>query len=82
MKILRHLLLANLVYVIYNKSNIGTYATTSHIDGVDVVDEWYFCSNENEFCNSIGKIRYGASGKYLYNMFSNGTYHLGAHVLV
>ena len=39
---------------------------------------WYFCSNENAFCNSKGKIRFGANGKYFYNRFPNGTFHYGA----
>jgi hypothetical protein len=78
MKILRLLILSNLINIINNNSNIVTFAISSPIDGAGVIDGWYFCSNENEFCNSIGKIRYGANGKYVYNLFPNGTYHLGS----
>ena len=46
-------------------TNVITLAAVNA--AASVTPDWYFCSNENSFCNSKGKIRFGANGKYFYN---------------
>ena len=41
-------------------------------------NKWYYCSKEGSFCNTKGKIKYGANNHFYYNKLPNGTFHLGS----